>query len=44
MSTIGYNQNGEIVISWDRKFFVYKKDSDYAKFNRPKPDSPWDKE
>ena len=44
VSTVGYNQNGDIVISWDRKFFVYKKDSKYAKFTRPEPDSPWDKE
>jgi len=44
VSTIGYNQSADIVISLDRKFFVYKKDSGYAKFNRPQPDSPWDKE
>jgi len=41
-STIGYNQEGITVITWDRKFFVYKKDSDYSNYKRPKPDSNWD--
>ena len=41
-STIGYNQDGTTVITWDRKFFVYKKKSNYSKYNRPEPDSNWD--
>ena len=39
--TIGYNQDGITVITWDRKFLVYKKDSDYANYKRPEPSTDW---
>lgn len=44
VKTRGLNQDGKVVVSWERTFFVYKRGAEGARSPFPEPEAPIDAE